>query len=69
MTSTFAEHHGTRHFMWRPLKERVHNNRLHTTQNLKRVIQVKIALISQDQNLLQKGLDNSVDRLRQCIVH
>jgi hypothetical protein len=38
------------------------------TQELKGVIQVKIALINQDQNLLQNVLENSVVRQRQCIV-
>jgi hypothetical protein len=39
--------------------------RPHTTQDLKRVFQDELAVISQDQNLFRRVFDDFVDRLRQ----
>jgi hypothetical protein len=41
-------------FLWGFLKERVHRNHSHATEELKRAIRDEIAVINQDQDLLRR---------------
>jgi hypothetical protein len=53
-------------FLWGYLKESVYRNRPHTIHLLTRPIRHEVAIINQE--LLRRGFDSFVNRLRQCVA-